>query len=76
VTGRGPRRYREADLPDPLIEDEEEMVVFEAHHQALFDLWAGDALPLEVEEVAEARRAENPADQVCKSFILFNIPLV
>jgi hypothetical protein len=76
VAGRGPRRYREADLPDPLPE-EAEMVELEPRHQALLDLWGGDAVPLQVEEVAEeARRAENPADQVCKSFILFNISLV
>ncbi len=75
VMGRGPRRYRAADHRDPLAE-EEEMVELEPRHQALFDLWAGDALPLQVEEVAEARRAENPADKVCKSFILFNISLV
>jgi hypothetical protein len=74
VTGRGPRRYRPADHRDPLAE-EEEMVELEPRHQALLDLWGGDAFPLQV-EVAEARRAENPADQVCKSFILFNIFLV
>jgi hypothetical protein len=74
VTGRGPRRYREADLPDPL--PAEEMVELAPRHQALLDLWGGDALPLQVEELAEARQAENPADKVCKSFILFNISLV
>ncbi len=76
VTGRGPRRYREAVNADPLSDSGEEMMVMGPHHQALFDLWAGDALPLQVEEVAEARRAESPADKVCKSFILFNISLV
>ena len=77
VAGRGPRRYRPADHPDPLVE-EEEMVVMEPRHQALLDLWAGDALPLQVEKEAEARRAEKSAEaavQVCKSFILFNISL-
>jgi hypothetical protein len=76
VTGRGPRRYRPADHRDPLAE-EEEMVELEPRHQALLDLWGGDAFPLQVEvaEMAEARRAENPADKVCKSFILFNISL-
>jgi hypothetical protein len=78
VTGRGPRRYRPADHPDPLAE-EEEMVELAPRHQALLDLWAGDALPLQVDKDAEARRAEKvaeAADQVCKSFILFNISLV
>jgi hypothetical protein len=75
VAERGPRRYREADLPDPLSE-EAEMVELEPRHQALLDLWGGSAMPLQVvEDLAEARRAENPADQVCKSFILFNISL-
>ncbi len=73
--GRGPRRYREANLPDPLPESEE-MVELPPRHQALLDLWGGSAMPLQVvEDLAEARRAENPADQVCKSFILFNISL-
>ncbi len=72
VAGRGPRRYREADLPDPLPESEE-MVELPPRHQALLDLWGGSAMPLQVvEDSAEARRAENSADQVCKSFILFN----
>ncbi len=78
VAGRGPRRYREASHPDPFAE-EEEMVVMEPRHQALLDLWAGDAIPLQVEKEAEARRAEKSAEaavQVCKSFILFNISLV
>jgi hypothetical protein len=52
------------------------MVELDPRHQSLLDLWGGAALPLEVEVVAEARRAENPADQVCKSSILFNISLV
>jgi hypothetical protein len=51
------------------------MIEMEPRHQALLDLWGGSAMPLQVEEVAEARRAVNPADQVCKSFILFNISL-
>jgi hypothetical protein len=75
VTGRGPRRYREAVNADPLSDCGEEMVELAPGHQALFDLWAGDALPLQVEKEAEARRAEKSADQVCKSFILFNISL-
>jgi hypothetical protein len=75
VSGRGPRQYREEDAPDPLPAYQE-MVELDPRHQALPDLWGGAALPLEVEVVAEARRAENPADQVCKSFILFNISLV
>ncbi len=78
MAGRGPRRYREASHPDPLAE-EEEMVELAPRHQALLDLWAGDALPLQVEKDAEARRAEKAAEvavQVCKSFILFNISLV
>ncbi len=75
VTGQGPRRYRPADHPDPLAEEEEEMQELPPRHQALLDLWGGSANPLVVEELAEARRAENPADQVCKSFILFNISL-
>jgi hypothetical protein len=74
VAGRGPTRYRAADHRDPLAE-EEEMVVLEPRHQALLDLWGGDALPLQVEELVEARRAEKSANQVCKSFILFNISL-
>jgi hypothetical protein len=75
VAGRGPRRYREADHPDPLPAYEEEMQELPPRHQALLDLWGGSAMPLIVEEVAEARRAMSPADQVCKSFILFNISL-
>jgi hypothetical protein len=77
VAGRGPRRYREASHPDPL-EDEVEMAELAPGAQALFDLWAGDALPLQVEKEAEARRAEKSAEaaaQVCKSFILFNSSL-
>ncbi len=74
VAGRGPRRYRPADHPDPLAEAEE-MVELAPGPQALFDLWIGDALPLQVEKEAEARRAEKSANQVCKSFILFNISL-
>jgi hypothetical protein len=70
----GPRRYREADLPDPLPESEE-MVELPPCHQALLDLWGGSAMPLVVEELAEARQAVSPANQVCKSFILFNISL-
>ncbi len=79
VTGRGPRRYREASYPDPLSDSREEMVELAPGPQALFDLWAGDALPLQVEKEAEARRAEKSAEAavpVCKSFILFNISLV
>ena len=78
VAGRGPRRYREASHPDPLSEEEVEMAELAPGPQALFDLWAGDALPLQVEKEAEARRAEKSAEaavQVCKSFILFNISL-
>ncbi len=78
VAGRGPRRYRPADHPDPLAE-EVEMAELAPGPQALFDLWLGDALPLQVEADAEARRAEKSAEaavQVCKSFILFNISLV
>ncbi len=75
VAGIGPRRYREADHPDPLPAYEEEMAELPPRHQALLDLWGGDAVQLQVEEVAEARRAGNSADQVCKSFILFNISL-
>jgi hypothetical protein len=74
VAGRGPRRYRPADLPDPLAE-EEEIVELAPRHQALLDLWGGDTLPLQVEKEAEARWAEKSADQVCKSLILFNISL-
>ncbi len=73
IAGRGPRRYRETANPDPI--DAEEMVELPPRHQALLDLWGGDAAPLQVEDSAEARRAENSADQVCKSFILFNISL-
>jgi hypothetical protein len=81
VTGGGARRYRPADHPDPLAEEEEEMEMAQLAPgpQALFDLWAGDALPLQVEKEAEARRAEKSAEaavQVCKSFILFNSSLV
>ncbi len=78
MTGRGPRRYREAVNVDPLSDCGEEMEELAPGHQALFDLWAGDALPLQVEKEAEARRAEKSAEsanQVCKSFILFNISL-
>jgi hypothetical protein len=79
VTG-GARRYRPAEHPDPLEDEEEmEMAQLAPGPQALFDLWAGDALPLQVEKEAEARRAEKAAEvavQVCKSFILFNISLV
>ncbi len=51
------------------------MVELAPRHQALLDLWGGDALPLQVEKEAKARRAEKPVDQVRKSFILFNISL-
>jgi hypothetical protein len=74
VAGRGPRRYREADHPDPLPEYEDELQELPPRHQALLDLWGGDALPLKVEEVAEARRAMSPADQVCKSFNFLTSP--
>ncbi len=79
VTG-GARRYRPADHPDPLADEEEEMEMAELAPgpQALFDLWAGDALPLQVDKEDEARRAEKAAEaavQVCKSFILFNSSL-
>ncbi len=77
VAGRGPRRYREADHPDPLSDSGEEMMELPPRHQVLLDLWGGSAMPLQVvEDMAEARRAENLADQVCKSFIFFNISLV
>ncbi len=75
VAGRGPRRYRPEDHPDPL-DEEVEMEELAPGPQALVDLWLGDAVPLQVEaDSAEARRAGNSADQVCKSFILFNISL-
>jgi hypothetical protein len=77
IVGRGPRRYRETANPDPIDAEEEEMQELPPRHQALLDLWGGSAMPLQVVEAgAEARRAEDSADQVCKSFILFNIPLV
>ncbi len=62
---------------DPLdAAEEEEMQELPPRHQALLDLWGGSAMPLQVvEDSAEARRAGNSADQVCKSFILFNISL-
>jgi hypothetical protein len=72
VAGRGPRRYREADHPDPIDAEEVEMEELPPRHQALLDLWGGSAMPLQVEAGAEARRAGDSADQVCKSFILFN----
>ncbi len=75
VAGRGPRRYRPAEHPDPLSGNGEEMVELAPGPQALFDLWLGGAMPLQVETGAEARRAEDSADQVCKSLILFNISL-
>jgi hypothetical protein len=76
VTGLGPRRYREAANPDPIDAEEVEMEEMPPRHQALLDLWGGSAMPLQVvEESAEARQAVGPADQVCKSFILFNISL-
>ncbi len=75
VAGVGPRRYREADHPDPLPAYEEEMAELPPRHQALLDLWGGSVNLLQVEPDAEARQAVDPADQVCKSFILFNIPL-
>ncbi len=79
VAGRGPRRYRPADHPDPLAE-EVEMAELAPGPQALVDLWLGDANPLQVEEdSAEAWRAGKAAEaavQVCKSFILVNLSLV
>ncbi len=76
VTGLGPRRYREADNPDPIDAEEVEMEVMPPRHQALLDLWGGSVNLLQVEPDAGARQAVDPADQVCKSFILFNISLV
>ncbi len=75
MTGRGPRRYREAVNPDPIDAEEVEMEELPPRHQALLDLWGVSAMPLQVEAGAEARRAEDSANQVCKSFILFNISL-
>jgi hypothetical protein len=75
VTGIGPRRYREAANPDPIDAEEVELEVMPPRHQALLDLWGGSANPLQVETGAEARQAVGPADQVCKSFTLFNISL-
>jgi hypothetical protein len=75
VTGIGPRRYREAANPDPIDAEEVEMEELPPRHQALLDLWGGSVNLLQVEAGAEARQAVVPADQVCKSFILFNISL-
>ncbi len=75
VAGRGPRRYRTEDHPDPLDVEEREMEELPPRHQALLDLWGGSVNLLQVEPAAEARQAVGPADQACKSFILFNISL-
>lgn len=75
VTGIGPRRYREAANPDPIDAEEVELEVMPPRHQALLDLWGGSVNLLQVEPDAGARQAVDPADQVCKSFILFNISL-
>ncbi len=75
VAGIGPRRYREDANPDPIDAEEREMEELPPRHQALLDLWGGSAMPLQVEAGAEARQAVGPADQVCKSFTLFNISL-
>jgi hypothetical protein len=73
VAGVGPRRYREDANPDPIDAEEREMEELPPRHQALLDLWGGSVNLLQVEPAAEARQAVVPADQVCKSFILFNI---
>jgi hypothetical protein len=67
VAGRGPRRYRAEEVPDPLPRSMANQAL-EPRLQVLLDLWGGEALPLQVLNGEEARQAVDSADQVCKSF--------